>query len=241
MKLRTDAAEEWLYFDERLRKFSLTGEIDGSFQDEWELYDAVISHLGAVPASISDTAIVSPTAEIYGNVLIDYGAEILPFTIIKGPAYIGRNVVVGNFSFVRPFTFLSQETLLGNHSYCNEVVSAPKCRASHYVGCSRSILMRNSTLSSFVLTATLRADYKPVLKTDEKIIKKRGCVVGQNSYLAPHVTVLPGVRIGKNCFIGSHVTVARDVADNKSLKASVSLIEKENVMEIPEREYGPVL
>lgn len=233
--------EEWLAQDFRINVFEETGDVDDSFYDEWGLYEAIKNKLKEIPSYISKKAMISPSAEIMGNVVIEEGAEILPYSVIKGPAYIGKNVVVGNFSFIRPFTFLSRETLLGNHSYCNEVVSAPKCRASHYVGCSRSVLMKNCTLSSFVLTATLRADYKPVIENDDIVIRKRGCVIGSNTYLAPHVTVSPGMRIGKNCFIGSYITISKDVGDNKFIKADISIVEKENPVIVGERMFNSVM
>ncbi len=238
---KESVVDEWLSSDPRIKKFSLEGSVDEGFLDEWELYDLIRNHMSNMPNYIADTAIIASSAEIVGNVIIDEGAEILPFTNIKGPAYIGKNVIVGNFSFIRPYTFLSLETLVGNHSYCNEVVTAPKCRASHYVGCSRSIFMRNSTLSSFVLTATLRADYKPIINSPELIIKKRGCIIGENTYLAPHVTVSPGVRIGRGCFIGSYITITKDVDINKFLKANIEVLEKENSIQVGERSFSTVI
>jgi glucose-1-phosphate thymidylyltransferase len=234
-------ADKWLKSDSIVDEFCHNGTIIDSTYSEWDLYEIIINKLRSIPNYISKTACIDPTAIISGSVIIEDGVEILPNTIIKGPCYLGKNVIVGNFSFVRPFSFISNEVLIGNHSYCNEAVIGPKCRASHFVGCSRSILMRNVTLSSFVLTATLRADYMPIVNENGNIIKKRGCVIGENTYLAPHTTVSPGVTIGKDCFIGSYINITKNVADKRFLKADINILDRENEIKVGERSFRSIM
>jgi UDP-3-O-[3-hydroxymyristoyl] glucosamine N-acyltransferase len=234
-------AENWLRSDSMIYEFCHHGKIIDSSYSEWDMYELIINKLKSIPTYISDNACIDPTATISGSVIIEDGAEILPNTIIKGPCYLGKNVVVGNFTFIRPFSFISNEALIGNHSYCNEAVIGPKSRASHFVGCSRSILMRNVTLSSFVLTATLRADYMPIMSENGNLIKKRGCVIGENTYLAPHTTVSPGVKIGKNCFIGSYINITKDIADKRFLKADINILDRENDIKVGERNFQSII
>src|SRR3546814_1577541 len=62
------------------------------------------------------------SAVLSGAIVIERGAQILAHSVINGPAYIGCDAVVGNFSLLRRFCFLAKDSLVGNHSYCNEAV-----------------------------------------------------------------------------------------------------------------------
>src|SRR3546814_4976330 len=91
------------------------------------------------------------SAVLSGAIVIERGAQILAHSVINGPAYIGCDAVVGNFSLLRRFCFLAKDSLVGNHSYCNEAVVGRNARVAHYVNFSRSIISYNSSLSAFVL------------------------------------------------------------------------------------------
>jgi acetyltransferase-like isoleucine patch superfamily enzyme len=42
----------------------------------------------------------------------------------------------------------------------------------------------------------------------------RGVIIGENSWIGAHSTILDGVKIGKNVVIGAHSLVKADVPDN---------------------------
>lgn len=223
---------EWLIQSLKLNDFEREGKIP---TEVWDFYYDSLNLFDNIPNFIHPKAVVSKFSEITGNVIIEEGAQILPYSIIQGPAYIGKNAVIGNYSFVRPKSLISQESLLGNHSYCNEAFIGPKSRVSHFCGLSRSIICKNSTLSAFVLTSTLRADYKSIKHNEDFFILKRGCIIGNNTFIAPHVTISPNIRIGDDCFIGSFLTIREDLADGKRIKLPFEPIVDENTVKVGQR------
>ncbi len=63
---------------------------------------------------ISNKARISPHTIIEGPVIIEDGAEIDHGVVIKGPAYIGRNVFVGLNSIVRNYSDLEKDVMIGS-------------------------------------------------------------------------------------------------------------------------------
>lgn len=229
------AHEEWLSSHDEIEEFQSTGLLPALLHEKWGLYDRIQNALHSLPRFISPDAKIAETSEIVGNVVVESGARILSGAYIEGPAFIGKNAIVGNASLIRPGTFLSHEVSVGSHCYCTAVMCAPYVRVTHFCGVSRSILEKFSTLSAFILTASLRADLKPIELnlTDMDIAPmKRGCVVGENTYIAPHVTINPGVHIGANCFIGSFVIVSRNIPDKMQLRNLSTSEIKENTIEV---------
>ena len=201
------------------------------------MHAEIMGALKSVPRFIHSNAIIHDRALVQGNVIVEDGAQILPDAVIKGPAFIGRNCVVGNFSLLRRSCFLSRDSLVGNHCYCNEVAIGRSSRVAHFANFSRSILGYNSSVSAFVITATVKAD-KSILsptQSSSSADAKRGSSIGVNSFIAPHVLLLPGVDIGHRCFIGSFVVVSRDVPDGTYVEVYREVTIKPNSVEIPRR------
>ena len=199
------------------------------------MYTAIQAAMRDMPSFVHPTATIHRTAEIVGPVIIEAGAQILSNTIIQGPAYLGRATVVGNFSFLRQSCFLSRSSLVGNHCYCNEAVIGPSARIAHYANFSRSIVGYNSSISAFVLTATVRADKTPVSSSQGETYEKLGSSIGANTFVAPHVTLSPGVAIGSNSFIGSFSVVNSDIPDGVYVETERLTTTKPNTVFLPKR------
>ena len=68
-----------------------------SYKFPWDLLKVNKSMLERIKTpQIAKTAQVSPHAIIEGNVIVDEYARIFEFAVIRGPAYIGKNSIVGN-------------------------------------------------------------------------------------------------------------------------------------------------
>jgi acetyltransferase-like isoleucine patch superfamily enzyme/8-oxo-dGTP pyrophosphatase MutT (NUDIX family) len=197
----------------------------------------IMAALGSVPRFLHPNALIHERAVVQGNVTIEDGAQILPDAVINGPAFIGRNSVVGNFSLLRKSCFLSRDSLVGNHCYCNEAAIGRSARIAHFANFSRSILAYNSSVSAFVITATVKADKSLLPPSPSSLTTdaKRGCSIGTNSFIAPHVLLLPGTDIGHRCFIGSFVVVSRDVPDGNYVEVSREVAMRSNSIELPRR------
>lgn len=182
-----------------------------------ELHAVIMQALEAIPRFVHPSARIHDGALVEGNVVIEDGAQVLPGAIVHGPAFIGRRCVVGNHTLLRASCFLACDSLAGNHCYCNEAVVCASSRVAHFVHFSRSIASYNSTVSAFVITATVRADRAAPAdpgRSGSSSDLKRGCTIGANSFIAPHVLLLPGIDVGHNCFVGSFSVISRDIPDH---------------------------
>jgi carbonic anhydrase/acetyltransferase-like protein (isoleucine patch superfamily)/8-oxo-dGTP pyrophosphatase MutT (NUDIX family) len=190
----------------------------------------------AVPRFIHPGARVHQTAILEGNVAVDDGAQILPYAIVQGPAYIGRRAVVGNFSVLRTDCFLSRDSLVGNHCYCNEAVLGPSARIAHYVNFSRSFVGYNSAISAFVLTATTRADKSAITSNSQAMTaEKLGVTIGTGTFIAPHVTLQPGISIGSRSFVGSFTMIDHDIGSDTFVRVRQNLEKTSRSLAIPIR------
>ncbi|WP_370276575.1 hypothetical protein [Roseovarius indicus] len=176
-----------------------------------------------------DQPTVARSAQISGNVVIGKGAKILENAVVKGPCVVSEGAIVGSYTLVRGPSYIGKHAIVGNHCYITNSFLADYARVTHFCGVSRSIIFRNACLSTFVNTPTLRADRAPILieENGEKLeFKKIGAVFERDSYVAPHVMIMPGVRIGEGSFIGSFQVVEKDVSPGILLKPDIPVVEK---------------
>lgn len=239
MSTRDVLYSEWVYRNPAIWTFehddAPSNDIASALR---ETHTTILKALETMPAYLHQNCTIHESAILKGNVVVEEGAQILANTIIDGPAYIGRGAVVGNFSFLRGPCFLSRESLVGNHCYCNESVVGRSARIAHFANFSRSLICYNSSVSAFVITATVKADKTPVVagQNDYKQASKLGSIIGANTFIAPHVVLSPGVCVGHRCFIGSYVLLTEDVADDTFLKVEHKVSSRPNMIKIPKRE-----
>lgn len=233
------AVRDWLASWPTLKRFEAHGVIKEPVEGKWNFYRQVQEAIGEMPRYLSKGARISRSAEIVGDVIIESGVQIFPNSFVEGPVFIGRESIIGNCALVRAGTFLSRRSLLGNHCYCTSSVVAPDVRIAHFCGISRSLLERNCYLSAFVITATMRPDQRaieiPGLTYDE-FPTKAGALIGEATYIAPHVVIGPGVCVGDHCVVGSFAVVMRDLPSRKKfVSAPQSFVEDANLAIKPRR------
>ena len=172
------------------------------------------------------------SALIKGDVIIENGVRIMENSVIIGPAYLGRNVVICNNSLVRE-SFIGDESLIGfaseiARSYLAERVTTH----SNYIG--DSILGKNVTFGEGSVTGNLRLDEKAV-KVEIKGQKidsgrhKLGLIAGNNVHIGINVSLMPGVKIGCNTMIAGGVLVDRDIPEGKFVKLKNDLEIRDNL------------
>ncbi len=236
--MKLDNFTLWLDKHKWLKEFEEGLPISGIPEEKWRFYFQVQDALKSLPKYISKDSNISSSSEITGSVVIESGAQILPNTFIKGPSYIGKNALVGNSSLIRPGTFISKGAIVGNHCYCTAAVIGPQAGVFHFCGISRSVIERKCIVSVFVVTASTRADLKPILHALPKEIEstpvKRGSIIGENTFIGPHVVISPGVIIGNNCFIGPYINVAKNVNNGTRLDTIFKIRESKNNIAIAE-------
>jgi bifunctional UDP-N-acetylglucosamine pyrophosphorylase/glucosamine-1-phosphate N-acetyltransferase len=141
-------------------------------------------------------------------------AEIMAGAVIKGPAYIGKNVIVGNNALIRHST-IEEGSLVGyNTEIARSYVGPNNFFHCNYLG--DSVIEANSNLGSGARLANFRFDQKESMlkKGDRKIPTgktKFGAVLGQGAKLGINASIMPGITIGANALIGAGVVLNHSV------------------------------
>ncbi len=179
----------------------------------WHALDLMASFLMKQKRKISKGAQIAKTAILEGNVVIEDGAKVFDYAIVKN-AWIGKNAVVGNHSLVRN-SQISENTVVGSGSeVARSFIGANSWLHRNYLG--DSIIAENVSLGSGVVCANLRLDEGDVkVVVGKKKINcgknKFGCVIGKNSRVGVNTSFMPGVLIGENSFISSGLVVEKNI------------------------------
>ena len=159
---------------------------------------------------------VHPSAVVEGKVVIEEGAKIRPNAVIEGPAYIGREAVVGPCARVRPGTVLLNRSYVGFGVEVKGSVLFEEARAPHlnYVG--DSLVGEHVNLGAGTITANLRFDKRTIKMVVKGVrvdtgLRKLGAVIGGYAQTGINVSLMPGVKVGSYALIYPHCVVDRDV------------------------------
>lgn len=194
-----------------------------SLTHPWDIFEINKWFLDTIKKPrISKKAKIHKTAVIEGKVIIEDGATIYEHTVIKGPAYIGKNSVIGKNAQVRQYSYIGNNVVVGfstdiKNSILYDGVKVDMC----YIG--DSIIDEKTHLGAGTITANIRLDkasVKSVVKG--KLIdtgaKYFGCIIGRETEIGIHTSIMPGVKIGSHCFIWPKSLVLRDVPDKSVVK-----------------------
>ncbi|MEM4049186.1 MAG: sugar phosphate nucleotidyltransferase, partial [Zestosphaera sp.] len=159
---------------------------------------------------------VESGAVVKNAVYVDEGAEILSGTYIVGPAYVGRDTVVGPNSYVRPYTVVLDRAKIGFNVEVKESIVMSGTHVSHHAYVGDSILGEDCNLGAGTITANLRFDEKPVSYVVKKVREttnrvKFGAVFGDHVKTGVDVSTMPGVKVGAYSWIYPGAVVTRDV------------------------------
>ncbi len=202
-----------------------------SLKYPWHLFDAqkYLFDKYLAKKQIAKSARIAKNAVIEGNVHIGENCKIYEGAVIKGPCYIGDNSVIGNNSVVRDNCNLEAGAMVGALCEAARTIFQPDVHIhSGYIG--DSILDRGVRVGAGVITANVRLDrgqisarvkkekdgVKVLAKVDTGL-KSLGTIVGQNTKIGAHATILPARFIGKDCQIGLGAAVARNLDDNQKI------------------------
>lgn len=180
----------------------------------WHVIDANKMALSLLRGEIRGR-IVGPV-HITGEVYIDETAEILPFTTIEGPAYIGRNARIGPNARVRPWTVICDNSVVGFSVEVKESVLFENVYAHHLSYIGDSVICEGVNFGAGTITANLRFDERNVKmmvkdKLEDTGRKKLGAIVGGGVKTGVNVSIMPGVKIGSGSWIMPGTVVYRDV------------------------------
>lgn len=210
-----EAALEEFFKDHEVKYYKHQREF--SLKYPWHLFDIEKYLFGQIQSSTHSTAQVAPTAIIddtHGPVIIAEGAKINHAAKVVGPVYIGKNVLIGDFSFVRGGC-IEEGVTIG--SYTEVVRSIIMANSEiHYGYLADSIIGRNVKIGGGLLTANKRHDRKNVMieVKGEKVDIGRnnfGVMIGDTAKIGVRVTTMPGVVIGSEAVVWPSMTLFENV------------------------------
>jgi bifunctional UDP-N-acetylglucosamine pyrophosphorylase/glucosamine-1-phosphate N-acetyltransferase len=159
---------------------------------------------------------VDAHAVVKGAVRIDEGAVVKGCTYIEGPAFIGREAVIGPNAYIRPYTTIMHKVHIGFSVEVKESIVMENTHAAHLTYIGDSVVAEDVNLGAGTLLANLRFDEATVKayiegKKVDSGRKKFGAVIGGHVKTGVNVLIMPGVKIGSHSVIYPGVTVYRDV------------------------------
>lgn len=184
----------------------------------WQILDMMEYFLSNIEHKIYSSATVSEKAIITGKVVIEEGAKVFEGTVIKGPAFIGKGVIVGNNSLIRESN-LEEGCVTGfNSDITRSYIGPNSWFHTNYIG--DSVIEGNFGMGSGAVLANLRLDDHTIRVGEQKIDSDRhklGLIAGTGSRIGVNASTMPGARVGKNSLVGPGVVLYGDVEDNKKV------------------------
>ncbi len=144
--------------------------------------------------------IVHPTA------VIEAGASLV------GPCYIGPRATVRSGAYVREFSWICADAVVGHATEVKHSILLPGAKAPHFNYVGDSILGKGVNLGAGTKLSNLRNDGGEVhLRLDgERIpsgLRKFGALLGEGAALGCNSVTNPGVVLGCNSTVWPNVTV----------------------------------
>lgn len=179
----------------------------------WHMLAVSRYFLSRVGRHIGSNVKIAKTAVIDGNVYIDDNVTISDFTKIVGPAYIGKNTIVGTYAMIRE-SMIGADCLIGGYaevtrSYLGQSVSLHR----NFVG--DCIFDHDILVGGEAVFANFRFDEKTINsyvkgKAVDTGLTKLGAVVGAHVKIGVNASIMPGIKIGSGLHIAPHELVKRD-------------------------------
>lgn len=147
-----------------------------------------------------------------GIVHIDDSAVIEPFVHINGPAYIGPNATIRHGAYIREFSWICANSLVGHSSETKHSILLPESKAPHFNYVGDSVLGPRVNLGAGVKLSNLRNDGGEVHTRieGERVatgLRKFGAIIGEDSQLGCNTVTNPGVVLGPRCMVNPNTTV----------------------------------
>ena len=152
---------------------------------------------------------------VEATALIEVGAHLI------GPCYIGPKAEIRHGSYVRGFSWICSEAVVGHASEIKHSVLLPGAKAPHFNYVGDSILGKGVNLGAGTKISNLRNDGGEVqLRIHRERVgsglRKFGAILGEGCQLGCNSVTNPGVILGCNSVVWPNVTVTGvHAADSK--------------------------
>ena len=159
--------------------------------------------------------IINPYVVIGKKTKIGSNVEILPFTHIEN-ATLESNVKVGPFSRIRPGSFLSKGSKIGNFVEVKKSKLGQNSKVNHLSYIGDALIGKDVNIGA----GTITCNYDGKKKNKTKILD--GAFIGSNTAL-----VAP-IKIGKNAVVGAGSALSKNVKDGSLSLTRANQIEIKN-------------
>ena len=190
-------------------------------------FNAHSASLRAWGSHIHPTAQIAKTAVIGKDVVIEAGVKIFEHATVQGPAYIGKNCIIGNNALLRE-SMLGERCVVGyNTEVARSFVGDDCWFHTNYVG--DTVMGNDVSFGAGAICANLRLDEKEITSGNENSGRtKLGPILGDHIRVGVNTSLMPGVRIGSNTMITSGLTVAENIEPGSFVIGKTELIVKKN-------------
>ncbi len=150
--------------------------------------------------------------ESQGKVIVETSARIEVGAHLIGPCYVGPEAEIRHGAYVRPFSWICAEAVVGHASEIKHAVLLPGAKAPHFNYVGDSILGKGVNLGAGTKVSNLRNDGGEVqLRIEgERVgsgLRKFGAILGEGCQLGCNSVTNPGVILGCNSVVWPNITV----------------------------------
>ncbi len=188
----------------------------------WHILDLMQFSFKVMGSRIHPSAQIAKTAVVGDNVVIEEGVKIFEHATVQGPAYIGKNCVIGNNALVRE-SMLGDRCVVGyNTEVARSFVGDDCWFHSNYIG--DTVMGNDVSFGAGAICANLRLDEKEISSAGENSGRnKLGPIFGDHIRVGVNTSIMPGIRIGSNTMITSGLTVVEDIAEGSFVSGKTEL------------------
>ena len=159
--------------------------------------------------------VINPYVVIGKKTKIGNNVEILPFTYIEN-ATLESNVKIGPFSRIRPGSFLSKGSKVGNFVEIKKSKLGQNSKVNHLSYVGDAVIGKDVNIGA----GTITCNYDGKKKNKTKILD--GAFIGSNTAL-----VAP-IKIGKKALVGAGSTLTKNVKDKSLALTRANQVEIKN-------------
>ena len=159
--------------------------------------------------------IINPYVIIGKKTKIGSNVEILPFTHIEN-ATLESNVKVGPFSRIRPGSFLSKGSKIGNFVEVKKSKLGQNSKVNHLSYIGDALIGKDVNIGA----GTITCNYDGKKKNTTKILD--GAFIGSNTAL------IAPIKIGKKALVGAGSTLTKNVKDKSLALTRANQVEIKN-------------
>lgn len=184
----------------------------------WHVLDVMGELFKRMKPHQSNNVDVRSSVTIEGSVFIEDNVKIFEHSKIVGPAYIGRDTIIGNNTIIRQ-SHIGSGCVIGFNSDITRSYIGDNCWLhSNYIG--DSVLEGDISMGAGSVLANLRLDEGEISSDarGERVKTHRtklGAIIGRNVRIGVNTSIMPGVKIGSGSFVGAGVILDKDLPDGK--------------------------